>query len=148
MNLGRYLQLHKNEAKKMAENIINFSPDLRVTKLLEMIENAFGDGALSMVKAKKPSCSVKEASNSLSEASATGFLEENIGVIIESLCSIITDITEKGRLKAGWKDVVTEEYAEIAYTLYNLGFLAGVTISQDPEAFKLYCKNREEMYES
>lgn len=148
MNLGRYLQTHKQDAEKLVKEINTYSSEMKVTKVLELMENSFGEGATSMLKAKRPSVNVKEASNTLESSSATGYLKDNIGVIMESLFSVIADNSDNGRLVAGWKDVAVNEFAEIIYTIYDLGFLAGVTVAQDPKALDLYIKNREEMYES
>lgn len=144
MNLGRYLQKHRAEADKLSKEIDKYSQEMRLSKILGLIENAYGEGALSMVKAKKPSVTLKEASNTLESSKASGFLKDNIGVIMEALLSVITDNSDNGRLTAGWKDVAIDEFAEIVYTIYDLGFLSGITLAQDPKAFSLYVKSREE----
>lgn len=146
MNLNRYINEHKKSAQDFVYALQQMKDDTKVSKILMLMESAFSEGVASVLKAKRPAQNTKEASQALEASVSTGFLKDQIGPIVKVFLDLVNDNTQNGRLLTGWEDVVKEDLLDAIISVFDLGFLEGVTTAEDPKMYNLYIKNKDDVY--
>lgn len=142
MTLNSRLPTYKEDAN----NIVEQSEDWEYEKsqIINLAQRAFTDGVVSIMQ-KKASRNIKEAVAELNEDISDYYLDKNISVMNEYFMSIIREYTKNGKLVIGYEDAIKDDFKNIIKAVYDMGFISGATVGQDPNKLAVYLKNKEKL---
>lgn len=144
VTLQNYLKVSENTAQKIVDKINYQSRETTKASVALNLQQAFSEGAQSIIEAQsKKSKNVEGASKELEESLSDTYLFTNMEFFKEFMIRAISDVSTSGRLNIGWQDSISSSTEEFVKTIYDLAFINGIAVAQDPLKLKLYLKNKE-----
>ena len=142
MTLNSKLPTYKEEASRIVEESKDYS--YMKSQIINLAQRAFADGVVSIMQKQKVK-SKKEAVEKLNEDISDYYLDKNLEVLNEYFMSIIREYTKNGKLVMGYEEVITKDFRNVAKAIYDMGFISGVTVAQDPIKLEVFLKNKEKL---
>ena len=144
MNLKFYLN---NKAKDVDSFIEDFNKrDKEQNRGIYMLEltKAFNAGVETMLNVKaNPATTTREAAQEIEADLADVYLKNKMDFFKTFFTNTVLENTSNGKLIIGFEDAISDDIENLITTIYNLGFLNGATVAQDPMKLKVYLKNKE-----
>lgn len=144
MTLKNYLRAGEKTATKIIDKIDYQSRDTLKANIVFALQEAFSEGAQSIIetqlkKVKNAEAASKELEQSLSDC----YLSASMNTFKEFITNVILDVSTSGRLNIGWQESIASSTEDLIKTIYDLAFINGILVAQDPLKLKLYLKNKE-----
>lgn len=141
MTLNSRLRSYKDEAVNI-ENSKDYS--YKVSSIVNLAQRAFTDGVISIMN-KKNTSNLKEAVGELNEDISEYYLDKNIETLNEYLMALLREYTKNGKLIIGYEDLIVDDFKNIVKAVYDMGFIGGVSVGQDPNKLAIYLKNKDKL---
>lgn len=141
MTFNSRLSSYNDEAVDI-ENSKDYS--YRVSSIINLAQRAFADGVMSIMD-KKNTSSLKEAVNEINEDISDYYLDKNIDTLNEYFMSMMREYTKNDKFIIGYEDLMIKDFKNIVKAIYDMGFISGVSVGQDPNKLALYLKNKEKL---
>lgn len=142
MTLNSRLSTYKEEANKIVEQSEDW--EYEKSQIINLAQRAFTDGVVSIMQ-KTKTRNNKEAVTELNEDISDYYLDKNIAVMNEYFMSIIREYTKNGKLVIGYEEPIKDDFRNVIKAVYDMGFISGVTVGQDPNKLAVYLKNKEKL---
>ncbi len=142
MTLNSRMSAYKEEANRIVEESKDYGYEK--SQISNLAQRAFTDGVMSIMQ-KKATKNVKEAVAELNEDISDYYLDKNIEMMNEYFMSIIREYTKNGKLVMGYEESIKNDFKNIIKAVYDMGFISGVDVGQDPNKLSLFIKNREKL---
>lgn len=144
MNLQNFIESAEGVADSIVEGFNNKEKDLIKNEISLELCSAFSKGVQSIIEVQSNNTkdshqASKELQNQLSEV----YIEHNLPFFNKFIINCISDISTNGKLNIGWEDSLQDYIEQFSKTIYDLAFMNGITVAQDPQKLKIYLKNKE-----
>lgn len=144
MTLQNYLGASEGIAQKIIDKADYQSRETLKANIAIALQNAFSEGAQSIIETQlKKVKNTEAASAELEQTLSDAYLSTSMNLFKDFLKKVILDISTSGRLNIGWQEAAEASTEELVKTIYDLAFINGITVAQDPLKLKLYLKNKE-----
>lgn len=129
------------KANDIVEN--NIGKGLTKERLMAELINSYNEGVFETLNKSQTGKSQRQVVKKFQESLSETFIE-NVGPEFLNFVFDLVEANQKNRiLSATWKENATVDLQNLIQAIYDLGFLNGAEVAQDPECYKLYVKHRE-----
>lgn len=143
MTLNAKLPAYKDEAKKIVSE--RKDDDFKQAEIINLCQKAFTDGVLSIMQ-KQTTKNKKEALKELNEDISSYYVEKNFPQINYYFMSLIKEYSKfGGKLVVGYEESITKELQAVTKSIFDMGFVSGVNIAQDPQKLKEYIRHKDKI---
>lgn len=144
MNLKNYLEAGEKTATKIVDKMDYQSKDTLKANIALALQGAFSEGAQSIIEAQLKKVKIPEAASmELEQSLSDCYLSASMDTFKEFITKIVLDVSISGRLNIGWEESIASSTEDLIKTIYDLAFINGILVAQDPLKLKLYLKNKE-----
>lgn len=144
MNLKNYLETGEKTATKIVDKMDYQSKDTLKANIALALQEAFSEGAQSIIEAQLKKVKIPEAASmELEQSLSDCYLSASMDTFKEFITKIVLDVSISGRLNIGWEESIASSTEDLIKTIYDLAFINGILVAQDPLKLKLYLKNKE-----
>ena len=144
MNLENFIELANTTSNSMVEGFDNKEKSLIKNEIALELCSAFSKGVQSIIEVQSNNVKdSRQASKELQQELSEIYITKNLPFFTKFIINCINDISINGKLNIGWEDSIQEYIERFSKTIYDLAFMNGITVAQDPQKLKLYLKNKE-----
>lgn len=144
MTLKNYLRASEKTATKIIDKIDYQSRDTLKANITFALQEAFSEGAQSIIETQLKKVKIPEAASlELEQSLSDCYLSASMDIFKEFITKIVLDVSTSGRLNIGWQESIAASTEDLIKTIYDLAFINGIAVAQDPLKLKLYLKNKE-----
>lgn len=142
MTINSFIKNYEEAATDIVANKNIESDKTLIDKIQMLVQGGFNDGLTTMIQAKAPAKTGNIASRELTESLSDAYVEKNYSFLKQYFVDMIKDVSKAGKLNVGYEDSIDESLKAAVKVIYDLGFMNGAEVAQDPKKLEIYIHNK------